>query len=85
MRVRALTGPVLGPGVDVSVIEGSLSPSPPEREMEDHEQVVEIYSSWPREHSNVFLFKQNDKKYDLFEDPIVSVHPPLSPSLPPSP
>lgn len=41
-----------------------------EREMEDHEQVVDVYSSWPREHSNVFLFKQNDKKYDLFEDPI---------------
>lgn len=40
--------------------------------MEDHEQVVDVYSSWPREHSNIFLFKQNDKKYDLFEDPIVS-------------
>jgi hypothetical protein len=41
-----------------------------ERELEDHEQVVDVYSSWPREHTNVFLFKQNDKKYDLFEDPI---------------
>ena len=40
--------------------------------MEDHEQVVDVYSSWPRDHTNVFLFKQNDKKYDLFEDPIVS-------------
>jgi hypothetical protein len=38
--------------------------------LEDHEQVVDVYSSWPREHTNVFLFKQNDKKYDLFEDPI---------------
>lgn len=43
-----------------------------ERELEDHESVVEVYSSWPREHNNVFLFKQNEKKYDLFEDPIVS-------------
>lgn len=44
-----------------------------ERELEDHENVVEVYSSWPREHNNVFLFKQNEKKYDLFEDPIVSI------------
>lgn len=44
-----------------------------ERELEDHENVVDVYSSWPREHNNVFLFKQNEKKYDLFEDPIVSV------------
>lgn len=50
---------------------------PLEREMEDHEQVVDVYSSWPREHTNVFLFKQNDKKYDLFEDPIVSFQCPL--------
>ena len=42
-----------------------------ERELEDHENIVEVYSSWPREHNNVFLFKQNEKKYDLFEDPIV--------------
>lgn len=44
-----------------------------ERELEDHENVVDVYSSWPREHNNVFLFKQNEKKYDLFEDPMVSV------------
>lgn len=43
-----------------------------ERELEDHENIVEVYSSWPREHNNLFLFKQNEKKYDLFEDPIVS-------------
>lgn len=43
-----------------------------ERELEDHEDVVEVYSSWPREHNNLLLFKQNEKKYDLFEDPIVS-------------
>lgn len=43
-----------------------------ERELEDHENVVDVFSSWPREHNNVFLFKQNEKKYDLFEDPIVS-------------
>ncbi len=45
-----------------------------ERELEDHENVVEVHASWPREHNNVFLFKQNEKKYDLFEDPIVSFH-----------
>ena len=43
-----------------------------ERELEDHENIVEVHGSWPREHNNVFLFKQNEKKYDLFEDPIVS-------------
>lgn len=43
-----------------------------ERELEDHENIVEVYSSWPRDHNNIFLFKQNEKKYDLFEDPIVS-------------
>lgn len=42
-----------------------------ERELEDHENVVDVHGSWPREHNNVFLFKQNEKKYDLFEDPIV--------------
>lgn len=41
-----------------------------ERELEDHECVVTVYSSWPRDHNNVFLFKQNERKYDLFEDPI---------------
>ncbi len=44
-----------------------------ERELEDHENVVDVCSTWPREHNNVFLFKQNEKKYDLFEDPIVSL------------
>ena len=43
-----------------------------ERELEDHECVVTVYSTWTRDHNNVFLFKQNEKKYDLFEDPIVS-------------
>ena len=43
-----------------------------ERELEDHENIVDVYSTWPRDHNNVFLFKQNEKKYDLFEDPIVS-------------
>ena len=33
---------------------------------------MDVYGTWPREHNNVFLFKQNEKKYDLFEDPIVS-------------
>ncbi len=32
---------------------------------------MDVYGTWPREHSNVFLFKQNEKKYDLFEDPMV--------------
>lgn len=45
-----------------------------ERELEDHENVVEVHASWPREHNNVFLFKQNERKYDLFEDPIVSTY-----------
>ena len=50
----------------------TLWPLPPtEREMEDHEQVVDVFTSWPREHNNIFLFKRNEKKYDLFEDPIV--------------
>ena len=51
-----------------------------ERELEDHENVVEVHGSWPREHNNVFLFKQNEKKYDLFEDPIVSIYAHISPA-----
>ena len=43
-----------------------------ERELEDHECVVTVYSTWPRDHNNEFLLKQNEKKYDLFEDPLVS-------------
>ena len=35
--------------------------------------MVEVYSTWPRENNNIFLFKQNERKWDLFEDPIVSV------------
>ena len=42
-----------------------------ERELEDHEQVVNVYSTWPRENNNVLLFRRNEKKYDLFEDPMV--------------
>ena len=51
-----------------------LATPPPytiERELEDHEQLVDVYSTWPRENNNVLLFRRNEKKYDLFEDPLV--------------
>lgn len=67
-----MTSALVSGNMNVYWVESRDLCPPPEREMEDHEQVVEVYSTWPREHSNVFLFKQNDKKYDLFEDPIVS-------------
>ena len=43
-----------------------------ERVIEDHEIVVDIYSTWPRQNSNTFMFKKLEIKYDLFENPIVS-------------
>ena len=43
-----------------------------ERVVEDHEIVVDIYCTWPRQNSNTFIFKHLDIKYDLFENPIVS-------------
>ena len=43
-----------------------------ERVIEDHEIVVDIYSTWPRQNSNTFVFKFLETKYDLFENPTVS-------------
>lgn len=40
--------------------------------VEDHEIVVDIYSTWPRQNANTFMFKLLETKYDLFENPIVS-------------
>lgn len=45
-----------------------------ERAIEDHEIVVDIYSTWPRQNSNTFVFKLLETKYDLFEKPIVSYY-----------
>lgn len=43
-----------------------------ERVLEDHENVVDVHNSWPRDNKNVFMFKQNRKKYELMEHPLVS-------------
>lgn len=43
-----------------------------ERILEDHEIVVDVYCTWPRQNTNTFIFKHIDTKYDLFENPIVS-------------
>lgn len=40
--------------------------------IEDHEIVVDVYSTWPRQNSNTFVFKFLEIKYDLFENPTVS-------------
>ena len=44
-----------------------------ERVLEDHENVVDVHNSWPRDNKNVFVFKKNKKKYDLMEQPLVSL------------
>ena len=43
-----------------------------ERVLEDHENVVDVHNSWPRDNKNVFIFRKNRKKYDLMEHPLVS-------------
>ena len=42
-----------------------------ERVLEDHENVVDIHTSWPRDNKNVFIFKKNKRKYNLMENPLV--------------
>lgn len=44
-----------------------------ERPLEDHECVVDVYTHWARDTNNQFLFKLMDDKYEIFEDPTVSV------------
>jgi hypothetical protein len=41
-----------------------------ERVLEDHENVVDIHTSWPRDNKNVFIFKKNTAKYGLMENPL---------------
>lgn len=43
-----------------------------ERQLEDHECVVDVYSHWARDTNNQFMFKLMEDKYDLFENPTVS-------------
>ena len=45
-----------------------------ERVLEDHENVVDIHTSWPRDNKNVFIFKKNTAKYGLMENPLVSLY-----------
>ena len=42
-----------------------------ERVLEDHENVVDIHTSWPRDNKNIFVLRKNEKKYDLLENPQV--------------
>jgi hypothetical protein len=41
-----------------------------ERMIEDHELVLNMYHSWPRDSGNRFVFREDPLKYDLFEHPI---------------
>ncbi|KAI6646594.1 Growth factor receptor-bound protein 14-like [Oopsacas minuta] len=40
-----------------------------QRMLEDHETVVDAYQAWPRETQNMFIFKNDEYKYDLFHRP----------------
>ena len=40
-----------------------------QRMLEDHETVVDAYQAWPRETQNMFIFKNDEYKYDLFNRP----------------
>ena len=40
-----------------------------QRMLEDHEAVVDAYQAWPRETQNMFIFKNDEYKYDLFHRP----------------
>ena len=40
-----------------------------QRMLEDHEAVVDAYQAWPRETQNMFIFKKDEYKYDLFHRP----------------
>jgi len=40
-----------------------------ERTFEDHEQVLECISHWPRAHKNSLLFKNNPDKYNIIKRP----------------
>ena len=44
-----------------------------ERPLEDHECVVDVYTHWAGNTSNQFMFKLMEDKYEIFEDPTVSV------------
>ena len=39
------------------------------RMLEDHEIVIDAYQAWPRETQNMFIFKNDEYKYDLFHRP----------------
>ena len=49
-----------------------------ERTIEDHERVLDVLSHWPRQHSNVIIFKNISEKYLLLKKPqlfMPSIHP----------
>ena len=39
------------------------------RMLEDHEIVIDAYQAWPRDTKNMFIFKNDEYKYDLFHRP----------------
>jgi amyloid beta A4 precursor protein-binding family B protein 1-interacting protein len=46
-----------------------------ERVLEDHENVVENTSHWPRDHNNHLLFKNNPEKYHIIKRPQLLMPP----------
>ena len=49
-----------------------------ERNIEDHERVLDVLSHWPRQHSNFIIFKNISEKYLLLKKPqlfMPSIHP----------
>ena len=65
------------PGPNWCLVE-HLSSLGLERTIEDHERVLDVLSHWPRQHSNVILFKNMSEKYLLLKKPqlfMPSIHP----------
>ena len=59
--------------VRAPVDSGDSLPLLLERPLEDHESVVDVYTHWARDTSNQFMFKLMEDKYEIFEDPTVSM------------
>ena len=46
-----------------------------ERPIEDHENIWAIFEQWEMGQNNKFLLRENFKKYDFFQNPMVRFYP----------
>lgn len=62
------------PGADWTLVE-FITDLQIERELEDHELVYDVLSSWSRDSTNKMYFKNNARKHDLFRRPQLFLPP----------